>query len=72
MDKVVFGKLLVLLFFFMSISKERIGKLKMGFSSLVYILGSSVCLCICTVPETRWVYGTVRPDIVSESISRLC
>ena len=28
------------------------------------------CGCMCTLPQTLWVYGIVRPYIVSKSISR--
>ena len=42
----------------------------MGVLCPVHTLDSSVWLRVCTVPQTLWVYGGVRPYIVSKSISR--
>ena len=46
--------------------KENNGKGKISVSSPVYIVDSSVWLCMCTLPQMLWVYGIVRPYIVSE------
>ena len=53
-------------YFDMCVGKERNGKGKVGVSSPVQTLDSSVWLCGCSIPQMLWVHEVVRPYIVSE------